>query len=117
MRAAASRTCNGTSDPAHTPKIALTTWTLVEKTSRAFPDRERQIVTARFAGDPEVAAGISPFLAVRRNATASFFSELREQMRELMPKRTFDFRVAEISQSRIQRNNVAPRISAASGTA
>ena len=48
-------------------------------------------MTTRFIGDVEIAAGFAPFSAVRSDP-ASADPKLREQMRELMSKRTIDVR-------------------------
>jgi len=64
------------------------------------PDRKRQGMAAFFVRDLEIAAGLAPFLAMRSDpATPS--PELREQMRQLMTKRTIDLRDVMIMQARI----------------
>ena len=56
-------------------------------------DREGQIVAARFAGDPEVGAGPSPFRTMRSDPPAPD-SELREEMRQLVAQSAIDLRLA-----------------------
>ena len=65
------------------------------------PDRKRQGVTAFFVRDSEVAAGLAPFLAMRCDPPPPG-PELREQMRQLMPKRAIDLPDVMIVQTRIQ---------------
>lgn len=65
------------------------------------PPRQWKAVAARFSGQFEIAAGGFPFRPMRCDAAASG-AELREQMREFVPQRFVDFRVAELLQFRIQ---------------
>lgn len=46
-------------------------------------------MATRFILDAEIAAGATPFRAVRRNAPAAR-AELREQMRQLVAERAID---------------------------
>jgi hypothetical protein len=50
---------------------------------------ERQIVTARFVGDSQIATRLSPFCAMRRDPSSAD-PPLREQMRQLVSKRPID---------------------------
>jgi hypothetical protein len=71
-------------------------------------------VAARFVGNPEIAAGLSPAGAVRRDA-ASAAAKLSKEMGQLVTKSAIDFGGAMIAQKRIQRDQVAARIGAAGG--
>ena len=68
-----------------------------------------------FIRDAEIAAGATPFRAVRRNPAAPG-AELRQQMRQLMAQSAVDFRGVVLAEPRIQRNEVTVRICAAGGT-
>jgi hypothetical protein len=111
MRAATSQARNRPSNFADTRKLSLTTWTLVKKAADALANGERQIVAARLAGDSKIAASISPFIAVRRNAPTAG-AELRQQMREFMSQGAIDLREM-LAQARIQRNHFCAIIRAA----
>jgi hypothetical protein len=67
------------------------------------PDRKGKGMTAFFVRDPEIAAGLAPFLAMWSDPSAPG-PELREQMRQLMPKRAIDLPDVMIGQTRIQSN-------------
>ena len=67
--------------------------TRVEVTTFLSPDREGEIVTARFARDPEIGAGASPLRAVGSDAPPPG-AKLREQMRQLMTQSALDLDVA-----------------------
>jgi hypothetical protein len=74
--------------------------TFVNETRSARADRKWQRVTARFIPDAEIATGRVPFCAVCGNA-ATAGAELREQMRQFMPKRAVNFSGAVLLQKRI----------------
>jgi hypothetical protein len=56
-------------------------------------NREGEIMTTRFVGDPEIGAGATPFQSVRRNSAAPG-AKVREQMREFVTQRAIDLRLA-----------------------
>ncbi|MEP6708937.1 MAG: hypothetical protein ABJB32_02250 [Verrucomicrobiota bacterium] len=58
-------------------------------------------MTAFFVSDPEIAAGLAPFLAMRSDPTTPG-AELCKQMRQLMAKRAIDLSDVMIVQARIQ---------------
>ncbi len=72
-------------------------------------DGKGEIVAARFIANPEIAAGLPPGDAMRRDSPARR-AKLREQMRQFMAQRPIDFIRAVVPQTRVQGNNVAPRI-------
>jgi hypothetical protein len=65
--------------------------------------REGQGVTAGFAGNPQIAAGLSPLRTVRRDPSATG-PELGEQMRKLMPEGAIKLSRAMFLQSWIERD-------------
>lgn len=99
-------------DPADSRKIFAASGTAIQETPDTLPDWKRQSVTARFVRDAEVAAGLSPFSAVWRDA-ATPGSELREQMGQLVAQGALDFRGVVVAESRVERDEITPRIGAA----
>ena len=83
MRTATSKAGYGASHPMHARKIEKTIGTPVNKARCVGSDREWQTVATHLAGDSEIAAGIAPFRAVRRNS-APAGTKLREKMSELV---------------------------------
>jgi hypothetical protein len=69
------------------------------------------MVTAHFVSDSESATGRAPFGAMRQDSPASG-AELREKMREFVPKCAIDLGVAMFAQSRIQRNEFGAGVGA-----
>jgi hypothetical protein len=84
-------------------KIALATRTLVKVTAHLTPGWEGEIMTTRFARDPEIGAGSSPFWSVGRDASATS-TRLREQMRQLVAQRAINLGVAVSAEPAIQEN-------------
>jgi hypothetical protein len=112
--AAAIETRNRAFDPPRARKFLPAARTSIKETPGAALDRKRQGMTARFIGDAEIMAGLPPFRAMGRHATAAG-AELREQMRELMAQGALDLGGVVFAQARIQRDKVAAEISAARG--
>ena len=96
-------------------KFLPATRTPIEEAPLALFHWKGQGMAARFIGDAEVAAGATPFRAVRRNPAAPG-AELRQQMRQLMAQSAVDFRSVVLAKSRIERDEVTVRIRAAGGT-
>ena len=71
-------------------------------------------MTTRFILDAEIAAGATPFIAVRWDAAATR-AELPEQMRQLVAERAVDLGCIVFAQARIQRDQVTARIGASGG--
>jgi hypothetical protein len=65
-------------------------WATINEARDAHLRGKRQIVAAFFVGNSQVATRFAPFDAVRQDA-ATTSAELREQMREFVPKRSIDF--------------------------
>jgi hypothetical protein len=65
VRAAASQASNRASHLAHAVKIAAAVGTSVDETRPITFYRERQVMTARFMADAEIAARVAPFCAMR----------------------------------------------------
>jgi hypothetical protein len=65
VRAAAYQACDRAPDPAHPWKRARTIRTFVDKSSGAFADWERQIVTTDFVADPQITTSVAPLWAMR----------------------------------------------------
>jgi hypothetical protein len=84
-------------------KIALATRTLVKVTAHLTPGWEGEIMTTRFARDPEIGAGSSPFWSVGRNAPPPG-AKLREQMRQLVAQRAINLGVAVSAEAAVQKN-------------
>ena len=62
---------------------------------------ERKVVGAFFVGKSEVAAGVSPFFAVRLDAALSG-PVVGEQVREFVTESAVDFRCAELSEAGVE---------------
>jgi hypothetical protein len=73
-------------------------------------------MAARFAGNPEIGAGATPFHSVRRDP-ASAGAELREQMRQLMAQGLVDFARAVRAQALIEKDTRGATVSAPGGGA
>jgi len=73
-------------------------------------------MAARFVGDPEVDAGLSPFGAVRADAAASC-AYLGEEMGEFMAEGSIDFGGAEKEESRIDGDECGGKLGGACGAA
>jgi hypothetical protein len=101
-------------DPPDPRKFLPATRTLVEEPPRSLFHWKRQGMAARFIGDAKIAAGATPFRAVRRNPAAPG-AALRQQMRQLMAQSAVYFR-GVLAKPGIQRNEVTVRICAAGGT-
>ena len=93
-------------------KLSLAIWAFIKNTPRPLRDCERQIVAARLVSDAKIAASISPFIAMWRDAPTAFFSELRQQMGELVSQGAIDLREM-FAQTRIQRDYFRAIIGAA----
>ncbi len=74
--------------------------------------RKWQIVTARFAGDPEVRAGLAPLGSMRRDPPAAG-PGLGEEMRQLMAQGAVHFRFAVHAETTVQEYARAPIFGAA----
>ena len=103
MRAAAGQAGNRPPDAPGTWEIPFAIRAFIVKTPGAPADQEGQIVAARFIRDREIAAGLTPFLAVRQNAPTAR-AELGKQMGQLMPKRALELFRSVLDQSRIERD-------------
>jgi hypothetical protein len=97
-------------------EIALTMGTGVEITAPQTAKRERQIVTARFAANPQIDAGSPPFDPVRRNAPATG-AKLREQVRQLMAEGPVNLRLAVSAETAVEQNAGCTGFRAAGGGA
>ena len=87
-------------EPAHSRKFLAATRTPIEEPPRALLHRKGQGMTTRFILDAEIAAGATPFCAMRWNAPATR-AELREQMGQLVAERAIDFRCLVFAQARV----------------
>ena len=76
---------------------------------RPTPDGEREGVAPRFPGNTQVAAGLSPFGAVRVDPAAPN-APLRQKVGQLVPKGTVDLRFADTLQKRVERDQHPPGI-------
>lgn len=103
VRPAARKAGNGSSGPADARKFLFAIRTTINVARRINFRRERQIVISRFVSDSQIATRLTPFRAVRRDASSTD-TELREQMRQLVSQRALDLIVAVIAQHQIQRN-------------
>ena len=65
--------------------------------------RQRKIVASFFIRQPEITARLFPLSPVRRDPAPSR-PVMREEMRQLMPQRLVDFRVAKLRELRVQRD-------------
>src|ERR1700731_445700 len=89
MFSAAGQACNRAANAADARKFFFAIRATINVAPRVNFRGERQIVTARFVGDSQIATRLSPFGAVRRDS-ASPDSPLCEQMRQLVPKRAIN---------------------------
>ena len=71
-------------------------------------------MATRFVLDAEIAAGATPFIAVRWDAAATR-AELPEQMRQLVAERAVDLGCIVFTEPRVQRDEVTARIGASGG--
>lgn len=60
-------------------------------------------MTTRFIRDPEIAASLAPFRAMRRDA-ATLYAKMRDEMGELMAQGAIDLGVSVLAEPRVQRN-------------
>jgi len=111
MRAAAGQTRNRASDATDARKIALAIRTFVAKTADTLTDRKRQVVTAHFVTNSEIAASLAPFCAMRQNSPSPG-AELCEQMRQLVAQCSIELWDSVIGKSRIQGNQFFTKICA-----
>ena len=88
----------------------------VEVTAPLAPKREGQIVTARFAANPQIGAGPPPLRPMRRDATAAG-AKLREQVRQLMAKGPVNLGLAVSSETAVEQNASGTGFGAAGGGA
>jgi hypothetical protein len=79
----------------------------------AFADWKRKVVATLLVGDSEIAARSTPFISVGENS-ATACAELGENMRQFVAQCTINFRWV-VEQTRIQRNQSPPIISATGG--
>jgi hypothetical protein len=89
---ATDETCDCATDAAHAWKLLFAVWTAINIANRVGFRRERQIVTTDFISDVEIAASVAPFDSVRGDSLSPD-SKLRQQMRELVPKRALNLTV------------------------
>src|SRR4029077_9296163 len=111
MRAATGQTRNRASDATNARKIAPAIRTFVAKTTDALTDCKRQVVTAHFVTNSEIAASLPPFRAMRQNPPAPG-AELCEQMRQFVAQCSIDLWDSVIGKSRIQGNQFSTKICA-----
>ena len=97
-------------------KVALAMGAGVKVTAPLAPKREGQIVTARFAGNPQIGAGPPPFHPVGRDATAAG-AKLREQMRQLMAEGPINLSLAVSAETAVEQNARGTAFRAAGGGA
>jgi hypothetical protein len=97
-------------------EIALTMGAGVEITTSLTAKREGQIVTTRFAANPQIDAGPPPFDPVRREAPATG-AKLRKQVRQLMAEGPVNLSLAVSAEAAVEKNAVAPTPRAAGGGA
>jgi hypothetical protein len=86
----AGETSNRASNFSHAREFPATIRTTINKAPRVHFCCERQIVTARFVGNSEIAARFAPFRTVWSDSSTPFFAKLREQMRQLVTKCAID---------------------------
>jgi hypothetical protein len=75
----------------------------VEITAPLTAKRERQIVTARFAANPQIDAGSPPFDPVRRDAPATG-AKLREQVRQLVAEGPVNLTLTVSAETAVEQN-------------
>ena len=80
---------------------------------RVFADWKRKVVATLLVGDSEIAARSKPFISVGENS-ATACAELGENMRQFVAQRAINLRWV-VEQTRIQRNQSLPIISATGG--
>jgi hypothetical protein len=97
-------------------KVALAPGASVEITAPLAPKREGQIVTARFAANPQIDAGPPPFHPMGRNATAAG-AKLREQVRQLMAEGSVNLSLAVSTKTAVEENPSSTVLRAAGGGA
>jgi hypothetical protein len=71
-------------------------------------------MTALLVGDSQIPTSLLPLGSVRCNSSPSFCAKLGEDMSELVPQRSIDFR-GILSQPRVERNQFLAIISASGG--
>jgi len=91
----------GSSQWAGACKVALATGAGVEVTAPLAPHREWQIVTTRFAANPQIDTGPTPLDPMRRDAAAAG-AKLREQVRQLMAESPVDFSCAVSAETAVE---------------
>ena len=96
-------------DPSHPREIAPAIRALVLITPATALHGEGESVATPFVCDSQIAAGLPPERAVRRDAPPAG-PELREQVRQFMPESPVDFRRPMLVQSRIERNERPCRV-------
>jgi hypothetical protein len=106
---AAIETGDGAFERPDAGKILAASGTTIKEPAGALLDREREGMAARFIGDAQVAAGLSPSGAVWGN-TQPAGAELGEQMGQLMAQGAINLGRVVLAQARIQRDQVAPGI-------
>jgi hypothetical protein len=88
----------------------------VEVTAPLAPKREGQIVTARFAANPQIDTGPPPLHSMRRDATAAG-AKLREQVRQLMAEGPVNLSLAVSAETAVEQNAGGTGFRAAGGGA
>ena len=109
MRAAAGETGDDAAEAADAREIAAATGTAVEVTADSSADEGGEIVAAHLIGDAEIAAGLFPFGAMRKNAAAAG-AKLGEEMGQLVAQRPLDFAAGVADEEWIERDQPAARV-------
>src|SRR5205814_3788326 len=86
-------------------EILAASGTTIKEPAGACFNRKRQGMAARFISDAEIAAGLTPGYAVRRNAPPAG-AELGQQMGQLMAHGAIDLRRVVLAKARVQRYQV-----------
>ena len=97
-------------------KVALAMGTGVKITAPLPPEREGQIVTTRFAPNPQIDAGPPPFHPMWRDPPATG-AKLREQVRQLMAQGPVNLSLAVSSETAVEQNACGTVFRAAGGGA
>ena len=106
----------GSSQWAGACKVALATGAGVEVTAALAPKREGQIVTPRFAANPQIDTGPPPLDPMRRDAAAAG-AKLREQVRQLMAESPVNLSFAVSTETAVEQNPSSTVFRAAGGGA
>src|SRR5258708_3174538 len=88
----------------------------VKVTAFLAANREREIVTTRFALDPKIGAGAAPLPPMRRHPPPPNAS-LGQEMRQLVPQRAVDLGLSKSDDPAVEQNPGAVKLRASCGGA